>query len=73
MINKGAALALALTLFPASTVTGEGSGTIVVWNRDILAASIAAGAQVYECVENSGRFICKFRELSVLRPAVEMT
>lgn len=73
MINKGAALALALALSPASTVTGEGSGTIVVWNRDILAATVAAGAQVYECVENAGRFICKFRELSALRSARETT
>ena len=73
MINKGAAFALALALSPASAVTGEGSGTTVVWNRDVLAASMAAGAQVYECVENAGRLICKFRELSALGPAEEMT
>lgn len=73
MINKGAALALALALSPASAVTGEGPGKIVVWNRDILAATVAGGAQIYECVENAGRLICKFRELSALRPAQETT
>ncbi len=69
MINKAAVIALALFSYWVPAVAGAGTRTIAVQNRDS-AALTAAGAQVYECVENAGKFICKFRELSA-KPAIE--
>ena len=69
MINKGKAFGLVmlapiLALVPVSAIAGEGPGEIVVQGQ-YWAASALAGAQIYECVENEGKFVCKFRELTL--------
>lgn len=69
MINKGTAfahpmLAAFLALVPVSAIAGEGPGAIVVQDPRPVAAVQAGGAQIYECVENSGRSVCRFRELT---------
>jgi hypothetical protein len=65
MINKRTAFALAFALVPVSAIAGVGPGAIVVQDPNLVAAVQAGGAQIYECVENSGRLVCKFRELTL--------
>lgn len=75
MINKRAVLvrlALTLALVPVSAIAGEGSGAIAVQEPDLFATVRVGGVQIYECVEDSGKLVCKFRELSATPSAEAM-
>lgn len=73
MINKGKAFGLVMlatlpALVPVSAIAGEGPGGIVVQGQVRVASAQAGGAQIYECVENGGKSVCRFRVLSMLEP-----
>ena len=62
MINKGPALAAALALLPVPVIAGEVPDAIAAQGQELVATVHAQGAQVYECAEESGKLVWKFRE-----------